>query len=220
MSENGADPAKDPLGGLIRRLIQACREEPFQALATASREAIMWQEAGHTETDTLKKLRNLARAQLALEEIQEALEAAKTVVVRRYQALTEQIIPEVMSAAEVSEVTLGESHRLILAQTVRANLPKDRADEGCDWLIEHGDGAIVSHTVTVTLGRAQDEMASKVEAACKELGVDFERRRGVHPSTMSSWAREALKSGREFDPELFGLFTKTASKIEEKRSKA
>lgn len=168
------------------------------------------------ENDKLTKLRTYAEVQLIFEQFFMELEAFATTAKAEYTNLIETIIPELFDELEIPFLGLSDTQKIEVAQKTTARLSKDKADAGCDWLVDHGQGALVKKEVGYKFGVKEDELAAKVIAAMKEAGVEPKVERTVHHSTLSAYVRNALEEGKEIPFDLFGVYQRRASTITEK----
>ncbi len=181
-------------------------------------QALFLRNIAANQKDSLVKLRGLAQAQLAFEQLLERLEEFGKLVTTNHRDLTETIVPSLMDELGVPSIALSETQELSVRTKITASLPASRANEGAMWLEEHGFGSIVKHEVIASFGTREGEIADKVVAALKELDVKPEVKKSVNHMTLGAWARERLAEGDEFPMELFGVFRRRSSIIKEKSS--
>ncbi len=179
--------------------------------------AMMLRRFSSNEKDSLTKLRGYAETQLILEELLELLANLIKSVKTEYDELAENIIPEMMESLGIPMLALSETQKIEIKDKITASLSKDRANAGCEWLEQHGHGAIVKQQITTAFGTREKEIANKVIAAIKDLGIEPEVNKSVHHSTLSAWVRGQLEEGNEIPMELFGVYRRKASTISEKK---
>lgn len=193
--------------------------KPFN-LAQKFCEAQALLELGRMENDTLKKLRLLARAQNAFEELSTLMAELKRTVDDAAIDLGAKMIPSIMDDVEIDHFGLTGGHVVVVEEKIHASLKKENRDIGCDWLEKNGYGGIVKRTLTIPFNTKQAKLAEKVRKAVeKALGnerVDLSDERNVHHSTLSAWVRERLAEGDNFPMETFNVFRQRVAKIKEK----
>lgn len=178
--------------------------------------ALLLRKASSAERDSLTKLRGYAEVQLTLEILMEQIGELLKAVQNEYKDLTETIIPEMMEELGIPLLALSDTQQISIKDKVTASLSKERSNLGCEWLEEHGHGAIVKHQIVSSFGTREREKAAEVVAVLKELGIEPEVNKSVHHSTLSAWVRGQLEEGNEIPMELFGVYRRKASTITEK----
>jgi hypothetical protein len=214
----------NPMGTLLERSREQWREIAEDAKAYDLRnlymEAMALGTLGRMENDTLKRLRLLARAQNAFEELSAQLKAITESIDRAAIELGAKVIPSIMEDVGIDQFGLTEGTIVKVEERVHASLKKENLERGCAWLQENGHAAIIKRTLTVPFTTRQGELAEKVkqaaEAALKGENVAVTDARTVHPSTLGAWVRERLREGDDFPMDLFSVHRQRVAKIVEK----
>lgn len=118
-----------------------------------------------------------------------------------YQKLAEQTakaisqledvaLPEMMTQLGLEEITLDTGHKITKKKLVFASVKDEHT--AFQWLRDHDEDSIIKNTINVSLSRGDDELAVIIEKELEKLGVVFERKEAVHPSTLKAFIKEAL----------------------------
>jgi N12 class adenine-specific DNA methylase len=83
--------------------------------------------------------------QLRLEK--EALQARKTIIEAKYDAIRLNIIPSAMEELDISTVSVDGVGRISLASDIYCSIPKEVQSKSWNWLREHGHGGIIIETI-------------------------------------------------------------------------
>jgi hypothetical protein len=164
-------------------------------------------------TNILAAISSLASDQKAAEAAvaaaEEALEKAKAAL----REIAEHRLPELMDAAQMTEFTTRDGIKISVKETIRASLPKGREAEAFEWLREHEHEGLIKNEFKVPLNREQAESAVQLAEALQGLGLEYEQRRTIHPSTLASFVKEQLEAGVELPMDAFGVYRNRATKI-------
>lgn len=162
----------------------------------------------------ISALRELADRQQASEQRVAELEAALDEEKRKLRQISEVEIPNFMDGMNGS-TDLPDGRKVVISESVRASLPKDRADEGAKWLAEHNSGSIVKKKFVIEFNKNQEEKAAEFEEFLRSHPKCpvYTREQSVHHSTLTSWARKKLEAGEEIPMDLFGVHVTKRTKI-------
>ena len=161
--------------------------------------------------DKLDLVRNAARRLRDLEHRKSELEEELDKTKREILELTERDLVKLFSAANMSSLTLeAEGHHpaVTFEKTTfySAKIPAEKEAEAFAWLHDNGHGDIVKTQVTVALGMGERETAEQVEAAISNLGVDYNSKLSVHPSTLKAFAKAEIEANHALPMDLLGVY--------------
>lgn len=161
----------------------------------------------------LSQLSLLAEAQAAaaakVADLEAQLESARAEL-RDY---AEHKVPELMDQIGIGEFKTTSGLKIKIQETIRASITKAAAVRAFAWLRENGHAAMIKRTISVALGKGEEEKAAKLHAL---LDGEFELddAEAVHPSTLSAFVREKLREGEEVPIDLFGVHRQRVSKLD------
>jgi hypothetical protein len=161
--------------------------------------------------DKLDQVRAAARRLRDLEHRKAELEDELDQTKRAILELTERDLVKLFSAANMSSLTLeaeGNHPAMTFEKTTfySAKIPAEKEAEAFSWLHDNGHGDIVKTQVTVALGMGERDTAEQVEAAIANLGVDYNSKLSVHPSTLKAFAKAEIESGHALPMDLLGVY--------------
>lgn len=149
--------------------------------------------------------------QSEIDRLEEELAAKK----RAFRELNEVTIPEKMMEMGITEVTLDDDTKLTMRQYYSAKISPEREEEAFAWLTANGHDGIIKSKVNCSFGRG-DEETRKEEQLVRMLDnaeIPYDRKRGVHHSTLKAFVREQIESGQNFPQTLFGVYIGNQIKI-------
>lgn len=146
-------------------------------------------------------------------ELEELLDQEK----KAFRQVSEVEIPNFMDGMN-GTTELPDGRKVMISDTVRASLPKDRADEGAEWLASNNSGSLVKKKFTIEFNKNQEEKAAEFEEKLRSIPncPVYTREQSVHHSTLTSWARKKLEAGEQIPMELFGVHVAKKTKIKDK----
>ena len=168
-------------------------------------------EARPVPADKLDQVREAARKLRDLEQRKTELEDELDQTKRAILELTERDLVLLFSNANMTSLTLeaeGNYPAMVFEKTnfYSAKIPSDKEAEAFAWLHDNGHGDIVKTQVTVALGMGERETAEKVEDAISALGVDYNSKLSVHPSTLKAFAKSEIETGHALPMDLLGIY--------------
>lgn len=106
-----------------------------------------------------------------------------------------------------------------IEEKIEAGISEQNRAAAHKWLEDNGHGGMIKRQIGVDFAKNQQAAA---DALVKELTGKFSavtEKKAVHPSTLKAWTREMLKDGKNFPPELFGVFRRRVASITEAKKK-
>ena len=166
-----------------------------------------------SQLHTLAEQQALAEAEVA--RIEAELNGAK----ERLKNIAEVALPQAMDELGLTEFKTTSGLIIVIAETIRASIPKARQGEAFDWLREHGHAGLIKRQLSLSFGKGEDELADKALELLLAQHYDPEVKTEVHTQTLGAFVREKLEAGEDLPLELFGVFRQRASKIEVPKAK-
>lgn len=163
----------------------------------------------------LAELTKLANRQAESEAEVARLKSLLTTANEQLRAVAEQELPALMDQLGFSDFKTTTGLKITIRETIRASIPKARADEAFNWLDEHGHAAIVKRQFVASFGRDEEKWARKFAADLRrrKREVSVEDLKKVESSTLRAFVKAQLEDGADIPLELFGVFRQRISKI-------
>lgn len=174
------------------------------------------------------RLEELIRRQIAFEvkvaRAEELLKGAR----QELAQVSEQQLPDLLDELNLSSFVTAGGTKVKLDTTIRASLGRTAnpqgADAALDWLISNGHANLVKHNITIplTAGRTDlleeamkgiAKLSEELSAQNEAWSLDFEDKRDVHPSTLSSFVSKALENGVAIPEGLFNVHRNRKTKV-------
>jgi hypothetical protein len=166
-----------------------------------------------TSSDAMAEVSRLAEeqqdAEIAVALAEKALSEAK----QHLSDIAERRLPDLMDEVGISECKTSSGVVVNIIDEIHANIPKDRFFEALAWLREHNHEGLIKRTVAVAFGKGGDRKAAELMSELERSGMHPEDRSTVHHQTLSAWAREAIREGREIPQELLGVRRVRTAKV-------
>ncbi len=163
----------------------------------------------------LSQLTQLAEQQAFAQAKVADLEAQLNKAREELRDIAERQLPELMDQIGIGEFKTTTGLKIKIDETIRASIPKAKAQLALAWLKNNGHGSLIKRVVSVSFGRGEDEQAEQlVKKLNEELHIEAEDSASVHPSTLAAFVREKLRNGEEIPLDLFGVHRQRVSKIE------
>jgi hypothetical protein len=163
-------------------------------------------------TRTVRELR-AARDDVAVAE--EALKAAQ----QRARTLEEFTLPELMREAGQEKLRTSDGFDVELTETLRASIPVANQAQALQWLIEHGQAAIIKRDLRLQFGKNEEDKADRALSVILEAGYVPQDKQSVHPQTLAAVIRELVAGGVDVPMELLGAHVQAAVKVKEAKRK-
>lgn len=142
--------------------------------------------------DTLQTITNLARQLVALQETEAEEAKALEDTQAKIKDIAEKRLPTLLEAVGLTELRLNDGKKV----TIKTDYYASPRDGAFAWLRERNMGAVIKEVVSVP---------STMKERLHELGIGFEVKESIHPSTLKALVKEQIEAGNEFPQELFGV---------------
>jgi hypothetical protein len=157
-----------------------------------------------TELASIESLVN--RALELMNEIEGAEEYLKQLKAELHSITTTKLVDALASAG--TEEFKTKDVKVSVKDFISGSLPKDAdaRNRALQWIESVGASDLIKNHLEMDFDKKQDNMAGQVEEFLEQLGVEFERSRDVHHSTLKAFAGERMAKGEEIPLETLGLF--------------
>lgn len=162
--------------------------------------------------DQMRRVAGLANEMIRLEEEMEELDRRIDLKRERVNELSLKLIPDLMSEIGLTEFKLTDKSELSVNPFYSANISEDNREAAHQWLRDNEFGGLIKNEFKVSLGKGDDEQATKLETLLAEQELDFERKEGVHASTLKAFVKEQTEGGVTL-PDVLGVFVGRVAKI-------
>lgn len=162
----------------------------------------------------LSQLHELAEQQAQAEAEVARIEAELNGAKERLKQIAEVALPAAMDELGLTEFKTTSGLIIVIAETIRASIPKARQAEAFDWLRARGHANLIKRQLSISFGKGEDELADKALDLLIAQHYDPEVKTEVHTQTLGALVREKLEAGEDLPLELFGVFRQRSSKIE------
>lgn len=174
------------------------------------------EEISAPDDNQVSNIAQLASRQVSLENAMKDLEEQQKKLKAEWQKVSQDLLPEAMFAAGVSELSLENGTRITVQQDVKAGITEKNKEWCFQWLREHGHGSIIRNEFSVSFGINEDQKAQVLADTLRELHNDYNQKQYIHHRTLPAWVRTELEEN-EHDEEWekrFGVFRFKQAKIE------
>lgn len=169
-----------------------------------------------TDQGLVNYLRELCVEAVDLEEAikgyDDALKAAK----KRQAEIHNFKIPEAMASAGVGSLfSLDTGEVFEITERIFGGLPKGAGEriEAIQELERLEAEDLIKVDLKTKFNKGEREQAEEAALALRKMGLEVEVDESVHPQTLWSFVREALRDGTEIDTEKLGVFVGQTTKI-------
>lgn len=149
------------------------------------------------------KVLELKEAEANLAKKEEAFKLAQRVV----KQITEVDLPELMETAGQDALKTADGFQVVVKENVRAHIKAENQPRAFGWLISEGHEKLIQRVFTFKFGNNQDAAAGAFEDAVLRLDdlPDYDDKKSVHSSSLSSFVKAELEAGREVPMDLLGV---------------
>lgn len=160
---------------------------------------------------SLEDLQELAEQQFEAEQYVDACKESLRSAEADLRLLAEVAIPDAMDELEVTEIKTRSGLTLTVASKIHVG--KLTAMKALNWLMANGEGGMIKSDVVVAFGKAEEAHAHQLCETLEAEGLQTKMDQHVHSSTIQSWLTKQLEAGAAVDLDLFGAYTRKASKV-------
>lgn len=131
----------------------------------------------------------------------------------QFKFLSEVVIPGLLDDVGLKSCETSSGKKVKVQENIRASIPAEKELDAFAWLEENGHGSVIKNQIIIALERGEDDLSNAVADALNDLGVNFDRKRGVHPMTLGALIKELLEEGVPVPLDLFGAFRQRVAKV-------
>ena len=93
----------------------------------------------------------------------------------------------------------------------KAAIPKEDDGAAFDWLEANGAGDLIRNTFSISIDKADNDTANKLEDYLKTSGITFERKKAVPWTSLTAFVKEEIEERQRTPP--LNLLGATVGKI-------
>lgn len=164
-------------------------------------------ELGFDAVDSLVQIRQLGEELQCIARKISNLMLEANELSSRQKTISEQLLPDLMTQAGLTELKLADGTVVRLEEVVYASFPPEedpRRGDVVAYMRQRGAANLIKNSLVIDKG--YDEVVQKIEDDLVELGVPFRSSETVHPQTFGKFVREQAKEDPEFPKETFKLY--------------
>lgn len=161
----------------------------------------------------LAAIYKLVARQLKLEGELDALEAKKKEVTKALNKVRDEELPQAMKSVKLTTVVTDDGHKVDVKEELTASVPAKRKEEIISKLREMGHGDMVTNTITISVGKGDDNKAPIIMAEAEKIGLTALRAEDVNTGTLKAMIRDRLDKGETVDLPFFGAHLVRRAKI-------
>ncbi len=117
-----------------------------------------------------------------------------------------ETLPDMMLQIGMKTFSTSEGFDVEVTPVITGSIPKKNTEKAHKWLRENDHADIIKNVLTISFTKGQDEEAIKVSDSLEEQGYAPTTKESVHTSTLKSWAKEQIESGKVIPLKLLGIF--------------
>jgi len=172
-------------------------------------------DTSNVPTGDLSEITELGKALKKLDDDIIDAEIAVSKLKQQRKTIAEEHIPELMSKHGLKLIQLDDDTKIKISDFVDARIVDP--DKAFGWLEETNNDSIIKNSITITLGRNENQVADElVNKLKREYGIDADRKIAVHHATLKSFCRDALDNpelAETLPREAFGIYEGQRAKI-------
>jgi hypothetical protein len=172
-------------------------------------------DTSNVPTDDLSEITELGKALKKLDDDIIDAEIAVSKLKQQRRTIAEEHIPELMNKHGLKLIQLDDDTKIKISEFVDARIVDP--DKAFGWLEETNNDSIIKNSITITLGRNENQVADElINILKRDYGIDADRKIAVHHSTLKSFCRDALDNpelAETLPRDAFGIYEGQRAKI-------
>ena len=170
-------------------------------------------EQVNVTNEGIQSISVLAESQVDLEEQIEEKENEMKVLKEKHRRISQDLLPEALIAAGVSEFKLKDGTKVSTLTYYSARITPDTRETAFDWLRENNFADLIKNTVSVSFGRDEDDAALNLLNELDGKGMNTAQKEWVEPMTLKAFVREQVEKGTDLPLDTFNVYIGQKSKI-------
>jgi cell division septum initiation protein DivIVA len=134
----------------------------------------------------------------------ERLETDLALAKETYDGYAERMLPDALNALGITQIKTSDGRMLTVKKEYYAKIAEKHTGNAYEWLKEHGHAAIMRDTVSISV--ANEAAADEAEQNLYAMGLDVDRKKTVHPSTLKAFVKEQIEAGTDIPRDVFGVY--------------
>lgn len=168
---------------------------------------------GAKPSTDLADVRALALKQLELEAEVARCEAALKVATEALLKVSDRDLPAALKAAGIPSLTLDNGMKVSYKEDLKVSVPKKNMPAVLKHMREWGYEANVSTTMTIDLGKGNDNAAKALTESAAEMGLTVDVEETIATGTVKKVLNQRIDEGKSDDLSLFGAFPFTRATV-------
>lgn len=171
------------------------------------------EEDGAKPSTNLADVRALAMKQLDLEGQVARAEAALKKAQTELLKISDRELPAALKAAGIPSFVLDNGMKVAYKEDLKISLPKKNMDAILKNMRDWGYAANVSSTLTIDLGKGNDNAKKSLEVQATEMGLTVDSAETIAAGTVKKVLNQRIDEGKSDDLSLFGAFPFTRATV-------
>lgn len=136
----------------------------------------------------------------------ETLENAIKEKKEHYRQITEEEMPALFDELGISSITLSTGETIGVEQTLHCGIPAHSHEQAMQWLRDNEHADLIKNELKLNFGKSEDNYIGEFLELAEKLGLRYNKKEAVHPSTLKAFLREQMRSGATIPQDLFGVY--------------
>ena len=152
------------------------------------------------------KISKLVQIQMKLEDRVAECKAELKRATDELKAIQEDQLPAAMAEYHMKDQGFDDGSAIKLTKFYSITIPKDKADQAFDWLVNNTHGDLIKNTVSANFVRGKEQEAKEFTEELENRGMSVNTRKWVESQTLKGWYREQIEKGNSVPDEFFNGF--------------
>lgn len=162
--------------------------------------------AVNVNAESMSRIAVLAKRQITLAAQCEKMEEALKAVRAELETVSTKDLPDALAEVGMSEFKMESGEKITVKPFYSAKINDANREQCFTWLEDNGHGDLIKHSISVILGKGEQEVAEQVTQALSLLNITPKVDLSVHSSTLTAFIREQVEGGQEFPLDLFNTY--------------
>ena len=161
----------------------------------------------------LKDIAELAHRQVKLEQELAELNASAKVKSEQLKYVSEVLLPNAMSEAELANFTLESGESIEIKRDYAASISEANFPAAKIWLEANGSEGIIKHVVSLSFVKGEGDLSEKAIELLIDAGYAPTDKESIHPQTLKATVKEYLRKAVDVPYDVFGVFEIVKAKV-------